>query len=145
MLRQPSLNVRFRVVAGFGDQPALDRSPDDRLERRARLELEVVAAVEQFRVAGVAQLEPVVGVVEGEALRDALDGVDQALAGLGDLPQIVLLDLDRGVAKHGEGLGHAGDLVTIAGGGSGARRLPPAIASMLSESAVRRAIRLRST
>ena len=115
MLRQALPNVPLGVVARLVDQPALDRAPEDRLERGPGLDLDVAAGIEQLPVARVAQLEPVLGIVEGEALGDALDGVDQALAGVLDLAQALVLDLDRGVAEHGQRPRHLGDLVLAAG------------------------------
>jgi hypothetical protein len=87
MQSESFLNISFGVVAGFKDQPALDCAADDGLERRAGLDLDAAARVEQLLIAGVAQLEPVVGIIEGEALGGiegealggALDGVDQPL------------------------------------------------------------------
>ena len=66
-------------------------------------------------MASVGQHQAVVLVIEGKTFRDALDGIDQALTRLGDLAQVVFLDLDSGIAKYPERFRHAADLVTPRG------------------------------
>jgi hypothetical protein len=124
MPRQELLDVPLGLAARLVDQPPLDGAPEDRLERCARLDLDVDTGVEELPVAAIAELEPVVGVVEGEPFGDALDRVDQALARAVDLAQALVLDLDRGVAKNHERPRHLADLVA----GIGRRQRHPQIA-----------------
>jgi hypothetical protein len=94
---QPLLNEGFAVVRD-ADQTPLDRPADHRLEGDTGFDRDPGATIEQLHAAGVAQLEPVVGIVEGEPLKDALYGVDQALAGGGELMRaLVDLVLQAGV------------------------------------------------
>jgi hypothetical protein len=111
VLRQPLLDVPLGIVVCLANQSSLDRVLDNDLERRAGLDVDVTAAIEQLLVAVVAQLQPILGIVEREALRNALDGVDQALPGVLDLAQALVLNLDCSVAKDGEGACHLGDLI----------------------------------
>jgi len=70
--------------------------------------------MEDLAKAAIAQNEPIVGVVEREPFRDALDRVNQPGARLGDFPQILLVDLERGISTRRERLRHPVDLVLVA-------------------------------
>jgi hypothetical protein len=72
-LRNPGFDPAFRIL----DLAALRRAPDDGLERRAGGEVHLAVRVEHFLVAGIADDEPVLGVVIGESLRDALDRLSE--------------------------------------------------------------------
>ena len=111
MLQQALGGPVLLASLGVGDQAALGRSSDDRLERRARNDDIGNAGIHDFAVAAVAEDEPVLGVVEGEAFGDAFDRIDEPLARFGHLAQVLLLDLDRGVAEQPQRLGHAADFV----------------------------------
>ena len=110
-LRHPRLDPAPCLL----DQAALGGAADDRLERRPRHHQVGHAGIEQIAIAAVAQHQPVVPVEQGEALGDALDRVDQTLPGLGNLAQTLVLDLDRGIAKHRERARHLGDFVLAVG------------------------------
>jgi hypothetical protein len=62
------LDIAFGVVACFVDKPPRYRPPDDRLERDSGCDPDLGAAVEQFLVPRVAELQTIFGVKEGEAL-----------------------------------------------------------------------------
>ena len=96
-------------------------------------------------IAAVAQHELILGVIEGEAFGDALDGFDQALPRQGDFAKIVRLDLDRRVAEHHQRAGHLGDLVAASRFGKRHAQVAAGHASMLLLRALSRATRLRST
>ena len=97
-------------------RPRSDGLADDRLKLRAGNDCIGYAGIEDFTVAAVAEDEPVVDVIKGEALGDALDRIDQPLARFGHLAQVLVLDLDGGVAEKPERLGHAADLVAACEG-----------------------------
>ncbi len=102
-------------VATFADESLAGRPANDLLERRTGLEAHILARVEERAVLGVAEHQAIVRVVEGEALGCALDRVDQSLPRLGHVAEILLLDLDRGVAEDRQCLGHAANLVAAGG------------------------------
>src|SRR4051794_25151962 len=58
---------------------ALGRAPDDALEGHPGLQLGFVTLVEELAIARVAQDESILGVVEDEPFRDALDRLDKPL------------------------------------------------------------------
>src|SRR5215213_4772540 len=74
-LRYPFLDPALGVLDGA----LRGRAPDDAPEGHARRHGALVARIEQPAIARVAQHEAVLGVVEDEALRDALDRLDEAL------------------------------------------------------------------
>ena len=125
-LRDPGIDPPF----GLLDEAELRRAPDHRLERRSRYHRNVGSRIKELLVAAVAQDEAIVGIIESKAFVDAFDRIDQPLPSVGDLTQVLLLDLDCCVSEDGESLRHLPDLVFPVCG-KGARRLPPAIASML--------------
>lgn len=73
-LGDPLLQPALRVA----DVPALGGATDDRLEPVPRRQVDVKAGVEQFAVAGIADHQPVFGIVAGEPFGDALDGFGEA-------------------------------------------------------------------
>ena len=93
VLRQALGHPFLDPALGILDGALRGRAPDDGLEGHARRHRALVPGVEQPAVAGVAQHEAVLGVVEDEAFRDALDRLDEALLAQ---PAGVLGHLQRG-------------------------------------------------
>ena len=111
MLQQAFGGPFLLAPLGIRDQAALGGSSDDRLERRAGNDNIGDAGIHDFAVAAVAEDEPILGVVESKAFGDAFDRIHEALARFGHLAQVLLLDLDGGIAEEPQRLGHAADLV----------------------------------
>ncbi len=99
------------AVFGVLDIAFLGRATDQLLESHALHDRLLVAGIHERPVAVVGDHQLVVGIEIAEAFGDALDGVHQPLAGLSDLPQVALFDLDCGVAEHRQRLRHSPDLV----------------------------------
>ena len=96
---------------GIGNQTALRGPTDDGFERSARHYDIGYARIHDLAIAAVAEDEPIIGIIEREAFGNALDCVDEALARLRHVTQILLLDLKCGVAKQPECLRHSANLV----------------------------------
>jgi len=109
-LGNPFVDAALRILhkAGFR------RIPEDRIERHPWLYRVLHSGIQEFQILPVRQNQPVVPIIERKAFRNALDGVDQPLARLGNFTEIVLLDLDRSIAKYGQRFGHITDLVAAA-------------------------------
>src|SRR5262249_23159021 len=69
------------IVLRFLEEPPRGGLSNKRLERRTGRQEVLNARVELLAETTVAENEPVLGVEQGEAFRDALDRIDQALSG----------------------------------------------------------------
>ncbi len=107
---EPFLLLAFRIF----DEALFHCLPDNRLKLCTRHDCIGDAGIKDFPIAAVAQNKPVLRIVKGEALGDALDCIDESLARFGNLAQ-VFLDLDRSVTEQQKRLGHAADLVAARG------------------------------
>ena len=107
---QSLLHPVFVSVGHTRDDATLGHGPNDLLERDPRHH-DIGKTRVKLPEAVVAHHQPVLGIEQKEALRDALEGVGQLLAGLRDLAEVALLHLDRGVTEHAERLSHSADLV----------------------------------
>ena len=77
---------RATVPIGFKPQArARRRFPSDLVCRAAGLDKCASGVAQEIPVAAVAEDKPVVGIVEGKAFRNTLDGINQPLPGLGNL------------------------------------------------------------
>src|SRR5262249_44264656 len=104
------LDPLFVSVGNTRNDATLGHGPSDLLERDPRHN-DIGKTGVKLPEAVVADHQPVFGIEQKEALRDALEGVGQLLAGLRNLAEVALLDFDRGVAEHAERLSHSADLV----------------------------------
>ena len=76
---QPAGNPFLNVAHGILDVATLGGAANDGFKTRSRRHVGVGAGIEHLAIARIAKHQPVVGVVIGEAFRDALDRLHQPL------------------------------------------------------------------
>ena len=88
MVRYPLGNPVFDATFGLLRITKLGGPTHDGLERRARHNRLFEARVQKVAIGAIVNHQPVIGIIEHEALRDAFDCVGQAPPRLADLAQV---------------------------------------------------------
>src|SRR5918994_6548128 len=103
----PGVDPSFRLE----DKAFLRCASYHRFKGSSGLHGNVGSRVKELLVAAVAQDEAILGIVEGKALVDALDRINQPLPGISDLAQVLLFDFDCRVSEDGESSRHLPNLI----------------------------------